>query len=156
MAEAFRLYNTGLPEAEQINIKTAYAKVNYDRQKLLKIFPEDMLTDVVTRKNPDMTRYEKLLNLAISKYARKSRLLDKLALRIPRSTLNETLTDDEFDELFSILRNYKKVLQQAGGEKQFIVCFFMPGMAESDSRRPYKPTRNENRQSLIAWTYKLE
>jgi hypothetical protein len=108
VAEAFRLHNTGLPEEQQINIKTAYAKVNYDRQKMLKIFPEDMLTDVATRKNPDMSRYEKLLNLAIARYARKSRLLDNLALRIPRSTLNETLTDDEFDELYSIIAPYSK------------------------------------------------
>lgn len=137
MAEAFRLYNTGLPEEQQINIKTAYAKVNYDRQKMLKIFPEDMLTDVVTRKNPDMSHYEKLLNLAVSRYSKKSRLLDKLALRIPRSTLNETLTDDELDELYSIIapysRHHIRAVEAALPEKMsgYLIKIGMPNSVES-------------------------
>lgn len=108
VAGVFKTYNMGMPEPEQVNIKTAQAKIDYDRKKLLKYFPEDMLAKVIYYGTADMKDYEKRLNLAISQYGSKNKLLDNLLLKIPKAAIQDTLSDEEFNDFISIIAPYSR------------------------------------------------
>jgi hypothetical protein len=101
-------YNRTLSEHEQINLNTAQSKVNYDKKKLESIFPDDMLSKVVFYRDTDIGQYEKQLALAFSKYATKNNLMENLALKLPSNLLNDILSDQEFDEIFSYIAPYCK------------------------------------------------
>jgi hypothetical protein len=101
-------YNRNLPENEQINFNTAQSKVNYDKRKLESFFPDDMLSKVIFYKDANIGQYEKQLALALSKYAMKNKLMDNLALKLPPNLLNDTLSDQQFDEIFRDIAPYCK------------------------------------------------
>ena len=112
VASAIKGYNETVSEDEAINIKTAQSKINYDINKLLKYFPDNMLSQVLAYNSCNLEDYEKRLNLAIADYTKKNKLLDNLALKIPRVPVEESLKEDEFNELLSIIKPYIRMHMQ--------------------------------------------
>jgi len=112
VASAIKNYNQTASEDEAINIKTAQSKINYDINKLLKYFPDNMLSQVLAYNSCNLEDYEKRLNLAIADYTKKNKLLDNLALKIPRVPVEESLKEDEFNELLSIIKPYIRMHMQ--------------------------------------------
>lgn len=106
VAYAIKGYNETVSDDEAINIKTAQSKINYDINKLLKYFPDNMLSQVLAYNSCNLEDYEKRLNLAIADYTKKNKLLDNLALKIPRVGVSEHLEEDEFNEFMSIIKPY--------------------------------------------------
>lgn len=107
LPEIVREYNAGMPEEKQINSNTAQSKVYYDKNKLEKLFEQDMIQKLL-HQNCDTTPYDKLLALAINRYTRKNKLLGNLVLKLPQNLFNETLSDQEFNEVFGIIAPYCK------------------------------------------------
>lgn len=108
VASAIKGYNETVSENEAINIKTAQSKINYDINKLLKYFPDNMLSQVLVYYSCNLEDYERRLNLAIADYTKKNKLLDNLALKIPRVEVREHLEEEEFKEFISIIKPYIK------------------------------------------------
>lgn len=108
VASAIKSYNQTVSEDEAINVKTAQSKINYDINKLLKYFPDNMLNQVLAYNSCNLEEYERNLDLAMNFYGKKNKLLDNIALKIPRAPLQEDLEQDEFNELLSIIKPYIK------------------------------------------------
>ncbi|MVX63107.1 hypothetical protein GKZ28_05265 [Clostridium chromiireducens] len=108
VAAAIKNYNQTASEDEAINIKTAQSKINYDINKLLKYFPDNMLSEVLVHSSCNLDDYIRRLNLAIADYSKKNKLLDNLDLKIARVAAQESLEEDEFNELISIIKPYIK------------------------------------------------
>ena len=108
VASAIKNYNQTASEDEAINIKTAQSKINYDINKLLKYFPDNMLSEVLVHSSCNLDDYTRRLNLAIADYSKKNKLLDNLALKIARVAVQESLEEDEFNQLISIIKPYIK------------------------------------------------
>lgn len=106
VAAAIKNYNKILKESEKLNIKSCQSSVDYDTGKLLKYFPDEMLTEIIFY-NCDLTRYEKQLNLAIARYSKENKLLtDNLILKIHCSNIRDNCTNEDFSELLSIIAPY--------------------------------------------------
>lgn len=101
-------YNAGLDESRKINIKTAQSQIDYDSKKMLQFFPDDMLSKIIYYGECELENYKNMLNLVIAKYEKRNKLLDNLALKIPRVEVQECLEEDEFNELLSIIKLYIK------------------------------------------------
>ncbi|MCT8975005.1 hypothetical protein N4T77_00180 [Clostridium sp. CX1] len=112
VAAAIKNYNKNLKESERLNIKSCQSSIDYDTGKLLKYFPDEMLTEIIFY-NCDLTRYEKQLNLALARYGKENKLLtDNLILKIHCNDVKDSCTDEEFSELMSIIAPYfKKSIQ---------------------------------------------
>lgn len=108
VASVIKNHNLGLPEHEQINIKTAQSQINYDRKKLLKYFTEDMLTKVIGYKDCDVTQYNKMLNLAIFDYNKGNKLLDNILLTLPKVIVEDSISDDEWKDFIEIIAPFVK------------------------------------------------
>lgn len=105
---SIRTYNKEVNENEQLNLKTAQSKVDYDRRKLLSYFPDDMLYKVIYVSNVDMLPYKRMLSVAKQKYCKEECLSDKVILNLPRKSYCSSLSDDEFNCLKEMLVIYSK------------------------------------------------
>lgn len=109
VASVIKSHNQTLPEGERINIKTAQSKVDYDTRKLLKYFPDNMLTQVMAYGKCDLEDYEKRLNLAMADYGKKNNMLGNLILRLPdRVEVQDNLEEDEFKRFMDMIAPYFK------------------------------------------------
>lgn len=108
VASAIKSYNQTVSEDEAINIKTAQSKINYDINKLLKYFPDNMLSQVLAYNSCNLEEYERNLALAMNVYGKKNKMMDNLMLKIRRVPIQEYLEDEDFDELISIIAPYTK------------------------------------------------
>ena len=108
VASVIKQYNLGLDEHKQINIKTAQSKIDYDGKKLLKYFPDDMLSKVIGFSNCDLSQYIKMLNFAISNYKKKDKLLDNIMLTLPSVPVEDSLSDEELQDFIQILSPFTK------------------------------------------------
>lgn len=109
VAAAIRTYNEGRNEKERIiNVKTGQSAVDYDRKKLLKFFPNDMLYNVIYQKDCDLTSYKRMLSMVKRKYNKEECLSDKIVLNLSRKNYCHTLSDEEFEDLIPFLITYSK------------------------------------------------
>lgn len=95
-------------EEQQLKVGSVQQNVNYDKNKLLDFFPDDIIEKVLYHYEPNMADYEKMLNTAKVKYAHKRKMLDNLSLNIPSKVACNTLSSEEFDELISVIAPYTK------------------------------------------------
>lgn len=108
VASVIKQHNLVLAEHEQINIKTAQSKIDYDGKKLLQYFPDDMLSKVIGFNDCDLDKYNKMLNLAISNYKKKDKLLDNILLTLPIVPVQDTLSDEELHDFIKIISPFIK------------------------------------------------
>lgn len=108
VASVIANHNHAVSELEKINVKTAQSHLYYDEKKLEKYFPKDMLLMVIANSSCNLDDYERRLNLTIADYSKKNKLLGNLALKIPKVAVEESLKEDEFNELLSIIKPYIK------------------------------------------------
>lgn len=108
VASAIKSYNQTVSEDEAINIKTAQSKINYDINKLLKYFPDNMLSQVLAYNSCNLEEYERNLALAMNVYGKKNKMMDNLALKMRRVPIQGDLEDEDFEELISIIAPYTK------------------------------------------------
>ena len=83
------------------------ANVDYDKNKLFKFFPDNIIESVINHET-DMNAYEKMLNNARSEFIKSRDMFNNLALNIPDNVACSTLSDEEFDELISAIAPYTK------------------------------------------------
>lgn len=112
VADAFKSYNEYREKGEQINLDTAQSKVNYDRKKLLKYFDDDMLEKVIYADECDIERYEKRLMKAIADYGKKNKILDNIMISLPKVSIQDELSEDEFSDFLKIISPYFKKHKQ--------------------------------------------
>lgn len=112
VASVIANHNHSVSELEKINVKTAQSQLYYDEKKLEKYFTKDMLLQTLVNSLCNLDDYERRLNLAIADYSNKNKLLDNLALKIPRVPVEESLKEDEFNELLSIIKPYIRTHMQ--------------------------------------------
>jgi hypothetical protein len=108
VASVIASYNQTVSEDEQINIKTAQSKIDYDSNKLLKYFPDNMISQVLSNSSCNLNDYERRLNLAVVDYGKKNKLLDNLMLRLPKVEVQDNLDEDKFTEFISMIAPYFK------------------------------------------------
>ncbi|MBK5240240.1 hypothetical protein [Clostridium sp.] len=109
VASVIKSYNQILPQENQINIKAATNKVYNDTKKLLGMFPEDMLSNILSKSSKcNLDLYNKKLNFAIANGS-KNKLLDNLMLKLPaRIEIQEDLSDDDFLAFLDIIAPFFK------------------------------------------------
>jgi len=105
VASVIASHNQTLDEDEHINIKTAQSKVDYDTRKLLRYFPDNMITQVLSNSACDLGGYEKSYNHAVADYT-KNKMLDNLKLRLPRTEIQDSLDEDTFERFIGMLAPY--------------------------------------------------
>ncbi len=108
VASVIKHHNIALPEHEQINLKTAHNQIDYDVNKLLKYFPDDMLSKVIGFSNCNFELYNKALNLAIYDYKAKNKLLDNITLTLPKVPVQDSLADEELHDFIQIISPFIK------------------------------------------------
>ncbi|GAB6152548.1 hypothetical protein JCM17380_12980 [Desulfosporosinus burensis] len=108
VASVIKQHNVALVEHKQVNIKTAQSKIDYDGKKLLNYFTGDMLSQVIGFSNCDLCEYNKMLNLAISDYKKRNKLLDNIMLTLPRVPVVDSLSDEELHDFIQIISPFIK------------------------------------------------
>ena len=120
VASVIKHHNLALPEYEKINLKTAHNQIDYDIKKLLKYFPEDMLSKVIGS-ICDLEKYNKALNFAIYDYKINKKLLDNIALTLPRVPVQDSLSDEELHDFIHIvspfIKKHRKYVEENLPEK---------------------------------------
>ncbi|AKL96184.1 hypothetical protein CACET_c27390 [Clostridium aceticum] len=101
-------YNLTVKEEEQLKASSVSQNVDYDRKKLLNFFPNDTVIKVIFSYELNITEYEKMLNMAYTKYGGNRKMLNNLALTIPKTAVNDNLTEEEFEELLRVIAPYTK------------------------------------------------
>lgn len=71
----------------------AQSKVDYDSRKLIKYFPDNMLTQVLSNSSCALDDYEKRLNFVVADYAKKHKIVDNLILKLPKVAIQDSLED---------------------------------------------------------------
>ncbi|MEG0396107.1 MAG: hypothetical protein RR576_06280 [Oscillospiraceae bacterium] len=107
------IVNRMLREGEDVNIHTAYNKVNYDSKKLNKYFTDEhMLCNVAyslvggDKGKALMQQYVNELNIASARYYKRNTLSKNLALTLSTKPICESITQDEFESLLKTLQPY--------------------------------------------------
>lgn len=102
-----RNYNLTVEKEKQLISGSVSANVDYDKNKLFKFFPDNIIESVINHET-DMNAYEKMLNNARSEFIKSRDMFNNLALNIPDNVACSTLSDEEFDELISTIAPYAK------------------------------------------------
>lgn len=107
LQDAFKNYNYRHPE-DGVNVKTAISNMDYNRRKLLEIFPEDMLEKVI-RDSPDTSydKYWECLEQAISKY-NKTGLFDNLAVKLTKAISTNKPDEERITSFRKMIVPYTK------------------------------------------------
>ena len=127
---------------EPKNVNTTISKIQYDKNKLTKIFGESMFVDVLTN-GRDISNYERILLEQYVKYnGKRSELRKNLALDIPEDCVYAELDDDKFEELLTIIAPYTKSQMKFIAENldreacgYFNYLMSMPGLKGIDKER---------------------
>lgn len=101
-------YNLTVKEQEQLKASSVSQNVDYDRKKLLNFFPSDIMTKVIFSYELNIAEFEKMLNMAYVKYGGNGKMLNNLALTIPKTAVNDNLSEKEFEELLRVISKYTK------------------------------------------------
>lgn len=102
------LEDQNMSNKKRIKESTVAGKVQYDRDKLTKIFGESMFTDVLS-KTGDISIYERILLEQYLKYnGNTDELRKNLLLNIPKNCVLSELDEKSFEEFISIIAPYTK------------------------------------------------
>ncbi len=102
-------YNLIVNEDEQLKAASVSQNVDYDRKKLLEFFPDYIISKIRSFGWEErISDYEKMLNNATAKYAGNRKMLNNLALTIPKTAVNDNLTEEGFNDLISVITPYTK------------------------------------------------
>lgn len=99
-------HNRDCKEHEKINVNTAISKLQYDKNKLDKMFDDNMITKVLYMKECNLAKYKEQLSIAVLQYDKRVTVLDKLAVHIPKDSLSFVCSDEDFDEILEVLAPY--------------------------------------------------
>ena len=109
---AFEQHNQNNPD-NQVNVKTAISNVDYARRKIIKYFDDDMLTHVIYYpRSADLSKYQKQLEEAMSKYSRGSIFEDKVILKMPKAVSTEQPSEDDINNLKMLIGVYRVIAKQ--------------------------------------------
>ncbi len=93
---------------KDINLNTVKSKIYYDKvNKIVAKFSEKMLADVIEYKNSDITSYKRVLSEIRNKKCG-SKLLDNIALKLPKPEASMRITEGEFEEFIEIILPYTR------------------------------------------------
>lgn len=140
--DAIRAYNATCGKFKQIDNKKAYNRFDYDRRKLLELFRDDMLHNVIFT-SCDISSYEADLQYAISKKTKQTFLGKMTMLKLPSAINQEQPTDEEIETFFTLLGPYtKEAIQQVESMIPKNVVGYINYIAN-------KKERSEDEQALI-------
>ncbi len=108
---AVRLYNENKPEVEKIVMKKVYNHIDYDGNRLLRYFPDDMIINII-RKTGDMDFYEQCLQDAVQKKYGQSFLSEHLIFRVPLGFVKERPSDSDIFEFICTIQGYTRATVQ--------------------------------------------
>lgn len=123
-------------------LKATYSRIWYDKAKLEKIFGEDFFTNVLIRRDSDISVYEKIIAEQYLKYSNGGKYRQNLMLNIPADCINTELSDEEFEEFVSIIAPYVKkhvkyiednLNEEWRGYFNYLLC--MPNLKGKDKER---------------------
>ena len=106
-SEIVARYNSDKDEWKRITAKQMTNHIYYDTQKLLKLFPDDMLTKVLSKKG-NLDIYEAMLENAIDQKLGKSPMHQACVLKLPTNVCEERPSEDEIDRFFQLYLPYTK------------------------------------------------
>jgi hypothetical protein len=102
-------YNLVVSEDGQLKAASVSQNVDYDRKKLLNFFPDDIISQIrYFGWEERIAGYEKMLDMAYVKYGGNRKMLNNLALTIPKTAVNDNLSEKEFKELLIVISKYTK------------------------------------------------
>ena len=105
--DAIRTYNQYESKGAKFTPKQASNYIYYDTQTLLKLFPEDMLSNVIFRK-VDVEIYRPILNNAINKKLGRTPFKKLSVLRLSAVANNNRPSEEEIDQFFMLYAPYTK------------------------------------------------
>lgn len=105
--EAIHVYNATCGKYKQITASKASNHFYYDSKKLLQLFPEDMLKNIIFTKT-DISIYEAIFQAAISKKTGNSFLGKMTILKMPGTVNSERPSDEAINEFFIMFAPYTK------------------------------------------------
>lgn len=92
-----------------VNINTVKSKVWNDKKKIITDFGEDLFGDIIRYRDVDMASYMDKLNRLQVKYNNVSILKNiDLNLRLDDTSINKSITEEEFQEFLGIIAPYSK------------------------------------------------
>ncbi|MBU3101909.1 MULTISPECIES: hypothetical protein [Clostridium] len=92
----------------RIAYRTVTAKLYYDSTKIASVFTSKMLTEILFYDKANMDMYEEALADVLNKYSNKKILHENIGLKLPKTKLNNSLSDDEFNDFLQIIKPYLK------------------------------------------------
>ena len=125
----FNHYNRLHPE-DKINLKTARSNLNYNRTKMIKVFDEDMLEQVIYyTSKADLEKYRAQLDWATVRFSKSNIFSAKLMIDLPRDTGNVKPSEDSivgFMEAIEVYRKAKKAMieKTIAGEYEDVIKYF--------------------------------
>lgn len=90
-----------------VNLNTIRSNIHNDIKKVASAFGERFLVEVVGYPNSDITSYKKIL-AEIRMKKSNTKLLDNIALQLPKGDDTTSVTQEEFDEFISIIKPYTR------------------------------------------------
>ena len=109
----FNHYNRMHPE-DKINLKTARSNLNYNRTKMIKVFDEDILEQVIYFPGKaDLVKYRNQLDWANVRFSKSNIFSTKLMIDLPRDTGKVKPSEDSiigFMEAIEVYRKAKKAM----------------------------------------------
>lgn len=117
------LLNESIDNVEDhYKVSTTIAKIQYDKNKLSKIFGERMFLDILSIRD-DITVYERALAEQYAKYHRKVDISKSLVIGIPKDCMATELSDEEFDKFISEIEPYTvKNIQEVESRLDVTAC----------------------------------
>lgn len=100
-------------EEDKIKGTTTQSKIQYDKNKLERLFGVSMFSDILTR-DCDITKYEKIVAELYVKYSGNDGARKNLMLSIPKDCMQSVINEEDFEEFIKIISPYIK------GQIQFI------------------------------------
>lgn len=115
-ADIVRAYNSYQSDYKQITSKQLFNHMYYDTKRLLELFPDDMILNIIYKKG-DIAFYEDALRNAIYKKTGKSLLGKMTILKLPAIVCKERPSEKEIENFMMLFAPYtKKRIQWVEGE----------------------------------------
>lgn len=105
--EAVRVYNERRGELGKFKSKKVSNHLYYDTKRLLEFFDDDMLPNVIHKKD-DITLYEGMLEAAINKKMGLNKLQENCVLKLDSGVSNEVPSEDAINNFFMLYAPYTK------------------------------------------------
>lgn len=148
--QAVDIYNSQRVSVDQLNFNTVKSKIQYDKKRVEKIFGNDLIYNVKVYPEKYLDEAcEKLVKLE-RKYIRDKEYSDATVLKIDKTVVNRTLSEDDFNELLNILSTYSKkkienVCDLSTGEMNYKRSGYFNYLISSRKL----PEKDEERKKLI-------